>query len=175
MEFSLEFSKRLIEAAESLSQVKPVEPDTDRAILYLSLVSCEISIKALLEKAGYSLKEIKGMSHKFAKLKKALSTCDFKGDKKGSAAKLFAESPDKQVPYMTVGKLLDFEQEKASMFPNQVRYGSSIKNYPPTLMLKCAKKVNKWAFKNISFIKRKKKHQNESKHMRPAIIPKGHK
>lgn len=155
MEFSLEFSKRLIEAAENLSQMKPVEQDADRAILYLSLVSCEVSIKALLEEAGYSLSNIKKMSHKFSKLKKALADCDFKGDKKGSAARLFAKSPDKKVPKMTVGKLLDFEQEKASVFPNQVRYGSSVKNYPPTLMLACAKKVNKWAFKNISIIKRK--------------------
>jgi DNA-binding transcriptional MerR regulator len=72
--------------------------------LYLSLVSCEVSIKALLEEAGYSLKEIKKMSHKFSELNKALAGCDFKGDKKGSAASLFAKSPDRKIPKMTVVK-----------------------------------------------------------------------
>ena len=69
MEFSLDFSKRLIESAKYLEKNKPKEKEAGRAILYLSLVSCEISLKALLEKAGYPIKDLKHMSHDFSSLK----------------------------------------------------------------------------------------------------------
>lgn len=155
MEYSLKFSERLIEAAKCLAKQTPLKEDADRAILYLSLVSCEISIKALLEKAGYSVKHLKKRAHSFSKLKRDLGFCDFQG-KHSTGARLFSKSPDPKFKIMTVGKLLDFEETTASKYPNEIRYGDVIEHYPPDLMLKCAIEVNKWANKHIPIIKRKK-------------------
>ena len=51
-EYNLEFSKNLIEAAGFVLQKGEVSVDAKRTILYLSLLSCEITMKALLEKAS---------------------------------------------------------------------------------------------------------------------------
>ena len=76
MEYSLEFSQRLIEAANSFVDKEKAKDETGRAVVYLSLLSCEISLKALLEKAGYTIKEIKARSHDFSGLIKDLCFCD---------------------------------------------------------------------------------------------------
>jgi hypothetical protein len=79
MEYSLDFSERLIDAARSFSRKKNIDGETGRAILYLSLLSCEISLKALLEQAGFPLKKIKKRSHDFGGLIKDLCFCDLVG------------------------------------------------------------------------------------------------
>ncbi len=162
MEFSLDFSKRLIEAAEYLKKQntkkgKKVGKEAGRAILYLSLVSCEISIKALLEDAGYTTKELRKDSHSFVKLIKRLCSCDFKGKKKGTCAKLLSKSPSPKsnFAFMTVGKILGFEKETTSKYPNQIRYGKIIKHYPAALMLECAETVNEWVEEHMGKVKKK--------------------
>ena len=65
VEYSLQFSQRLIAAARSFLDKDKVDDETGRAVLYLSLLSCEISLKALLEQAGFSMKELKKRSHDF--------------------------------------------------------------------------------------------------------------
>ena len=52
MEYNIEFSGKLIEAAKVLQDSDSSNKESNRATLYLSLLSCEISLKALLEKAG---------------------------------------------------------------------------------------------------------------------------
>jgi len=161
MEFSLEFSKRMIEAAECLKcdNLTGGKPEAERAILYLCLISCEISIKALLEKAGYNvIPDIKNVSHSFKKLIKLLCTCDFKeGTIDGTAARLLSISATltpQQCP-TTVGHVLSFEETSASIYPNQIRYGEIVSHYPASLMLECAIAVHKWASEHIEMIKRK--------------------
>jgi hypothetical protein len=39
--------------------INEIEDEAGRAVLYLSLLSCEISLKAILEEAGYSIRELK--------------------------------------------------------------------------------------------------------------------
>jgi hypothetical protein len=160
MEYSLEFSKRLIEAAECLKKenLTKGKEDAGRAVLYLSLLSCEISIKAFLEKAGYSVKKLKKDSHSFEKLFKKLCSCEFKRKKLGTAAKLLAKSPSPHpgAKSWTVGKILGFEKTTASKYPNQIRYGKILKHYPAALMLECAVTVNAWAEENFGKFKIKK-------------------
>ena len=79
MEYSLELSQRLIDAARSFVDKGKVDDETGRAVLYLSLLSCEISLKAILEKAGYTIKELKKRSHNFSGLIKDLCLFDLVG------------------------------------------------------------------------------------------------
>ena len=88
MTFSLGFSERLIEAAESFFNIQNNSADeVARAVLYLSLLSCEISLKALLEQAGFPIKEIKKRSHDLEGLLEDVGTC-----------KLSNTGPSKSIP-----------------------------------------------------------------------------
>ncbi len=160
MEYSLEFSQRLIDAAKSFIKKDEVDDETGRAVLYLSLLSCEISLKALLEQAGYTIKELKKRSHNFIGLIEDLCHCDLQGtgiagSKPFSAAKLLSQEVDPNIGNGTVGALLKGEEKGASKYPNEIRYGELVRHFPPMLMLDCASKVVEWAREHIAIIKKR--------------------
>ncbi len=160
MEYSLQFSQRLIDAANSFLDKEKVDDETGRAVLYLSLLSCEISLKALLEQAGYTVKELKKRSHDFSGLIKDLCKCDLigtgvAGSKPHTGAKLLSQQVDPKIGNGTVGALLKGEEQGASKYPNEVRYGELVRHFPPMLMLNCASIVCVWCKKNMSKIKRR--------------------
>lgn len=160
MEYSLEFSQRLIDAAKSFIDKDKIDDETGRAVLYLSLLSCEISLKALLEQAGYTPKELKKRSHDFSGLIKYLCFCDLvgtgiAGSKPYTGATLLAQVVDPTIGNGTVGALLNGEEHGASKYPNEIRYGELVRHYPPLLMLDCASKVCEWARDNLAIIKKR--------------------
>lgn len=143
MEYSSEFAKRLIEAAEAFSVNSSTLNEADRTVLYLSCLSCEISLKALLENAGYSLKELKKISHNLSSLLNEVSSCKFAATGQ-KATSIRSKEVIQNTSNGTVGTLLTAEISGASQYPNEIRYGEIINHYPPKLMLNCAKIVNKW-------------------------------
>jgi hypothetical protein len=158
--YSLEFAKRLLEAAESFDVVKNDKDEVGRAILYLSLLSCEITLKALLEKAGFSVRELTKRSHDLRGLCKDICSCELTGpgfanSKPHSAASMLAKVVVKGTTNGTVGTLLSAENANASKFPNEIRYGELIKHFHPLDMLNCANIVAEWAAQNFNYIKRK--------------------
>ncbi|MFH1674248.1 MAG: hypothetical protein ABIF87_12595 [Pseudomonadota bacterium] len=160
MEYSLQFSQRLIDAARSFLDKEKVDDETGRAVLYLSLLSCEISLKALLEQAGYTIKELKKRSHDFSGLVKDLCQCDLintgiTGSKPYTGATLLSQEVDPNIGNGTVGALLKGEEQGASKYPNEIRYGELVRHFPPMLMLNCASIVCEWGKENISKIKRR--------------------
>jgi len=160
MEYSLEFSQRLIDAAKSFVDKDKIDDEAGRAVLYLSLLSCEISLKALLEKARYTVKELKKRSHDFSGLIEDICLCDLEGtgiagSKPHTGAELLAQVVDPNIRNGTVGALLKCEEQGASKYPNEIRYGELVRHFPPMLMLNCASKIFQWGRNNISIIKRK--------------------
>jgi hypothetical protein len=160
MEYNLDFSQRLIDAAKTFVDKGELGDEAGRAILYLSLLSCEVSLKAILEKAGYSTKELKKRSHDISGLLKDLCFCDLIGSgpasKPYSGAELLGEEVDPNYGNGTVGHLLSGEENGASKYPNEIRYGESVIHFPPLIMLNCASKVCDWVRENINIIKRRK-------------------
>lgn len=159
MEYSLDFAERLIEAAESFVGKENSNDEAGRTILYLSLLSCEISLKALLEKAGFSVKELKKRSHDLRGLTKDICCCELTGTGIGDskpffASRLLAQMVVPNTANGTVGTLLDGECVEASKYPNEIRYGELITHFHPLVMLDCAKVLAKWAADNINCIKR---------------------
>ena len=160
MKYSIEFGERLIEAADSFVTEKNPSDEVGRAVLYLSLLSCEISLKALLEKAGFSVKELKKRSHDLSGLVKDICCCELTGtgignSKPFSASRLLSEEVVPNTTNGTVGTLLNAESVGASKYPNEIRYGELITHFQPLVMLSCAKVLSKWAKENISCIKGK--------------------
>lgn len=160
MEYSIEFGERLIEAADSfVSDARPGD-EVGRTVLYLSLLSCEITLKALLEKAGFSVEELKKRSHNLCGLVKDICCCELTGTGIGnsklfSASKLLAQQVVINTSNGTVGTLLSAESVGASKYPNEIRYGELINHFQPLDMLSCAKVLSEWAKENMSCIKRK--------------------
>lgn len=160
MEYSVEFGERLIEAADSFNSRRNSSDEVGRTVLYLSLLSCEISLKALLETAGYSVKELKKRSHDLSGLVKDICCCELTNTGVGnskpfSASIILAQEVVSNTSNGTVGALLNSESVGASKYPNEIRYGELISHFQPLDMLSCAKVLSKWAKNNINYIKRK--------------------
>lgn len=150
MQYSLEFTKQLVEAADTLKGTGRNIEERKRAVLYLSLLSIEISLKYLLEKAGVFVKEIKKRRHDISALLLDLDGCEIEtrivSKKKfvpATGIRSLVVNP--AFAGATVGSLLEAELKGASKYPNEVRYGALPKHFPPDLMLECAFKVIEWA------------------------------
>ncbi len=150
MEYSLSFSTRLLEAGTSLKGSGQILEETDRAILYTSLVSIEIALKYLLEKAGVPVKKIRAQSHNIESLLNEIDKCEIlttigSEEKYVSASRIRSREVNPAFGGATIGNLLQGEAKGASKYPNEVRYGPIPRHYPSELMLECAEKVINWA------------------------------
>ena len=150
-EYSLGFSESLIVAAQYMLEDGIESEDAQRTVLYLSLLSCEITLKSLLEKAGMPIAEIKAHSHKLDKLLADLSTrCEVEEYGESSSRWRRATTIRSKTMYrngeqLTLGKLMEAEKEGTSKYPVQIRYGHSIRNYPPDAWLEAAKILHEYA------------------------------
>lgn len=143
MEYSLELSERLIESAEVIFHGSSEKEEAGRAILYLSCLSCEISLKALLESCGYMPDELKKHSHKLDDLLNVIGTCKITGTNQ-RATSIRSKEVVPNIANGTVGTLLDSSLSGGSVYPNEIRYGEVVTHFPPEAMLNCAKVVNSW-------------------------------
>lgn len=146
-EYNTGFSEKLIDAAQVIMGIGLDLVDAKRTVLYLSLLSCEIALKALLERAGKSVAEITRCSHDFKKLLDLFNTCQVEVDianghlKWVSAVRIRTVMVDPSYGNALLGNLLEAKDLGASQYPNQIRYGDSLKHYPPEIMLTAAKKT----------------------------------
>lgn len=151
MVYSIEFSKALLEsgryAASSLSDCA----DAQRAALYLALLSSELTLKALLERAGMTLGQIRPLSHRMTDLLKAIDKCtvdvqvNAMKTRRVQASRVRSISIQYGSAQSTVGRLLSLEFEGASVYPNQVRYGERLVHAPASAMLMVASVLLNWA------------------------------
>lgn len=158
-EYSLAFAQSLAATAQGLISDGIEEQDGQRTVLYLSLLSSEIALKALLEEAGVPVPDIKKRSHRLNVLLSDLGNCEVEvevapGSRHWvSAARLRAECIDPNFGNATVGTLLEAEEAGASQYPNQIRYGDVLKHYPAPLMARMAEAICVWASKYGSTIR----------------------
>lgn len=150
-EYSLKFAEHLVQAADALEAGAAPHVDRSRAILYLSLLSAEIALKALLERAGMPLKQIRACSHDLSKLLKEIGVCEVPLDPAAKSAKwiratgIRAKSIKVPGASSTVGVFLTSESKGASKYPNNVRYGNKLKHFPPHAALQGARVILEWA------------------------------
>ena len=150
MQYSVAFAQELIEAARVPQHRIAVYEEAKRAVLYLSLLSIEISLKYLLEKAGVPVTAIRKRSHDIESLLADLGDCEIQvgfGDevKWVSASHIRARIVNPQYTGATIGSLLEGESKGASKYPRQIRYGEDPHHFPPDVMLQCAAKLIEWA------------------------------
>ena len=157
--YSLKFSEKLIDAAKVVASEGLDAIDSKRAVLYLSLLACEIILKALLEQAGVPANKIRKRSHKLSELLLDLGSCKVKDDigsgtnRWVSARRLRSIEVDKNFSDATIGKIIEAESAGASTYPNKIRYGENPTHYDPELVLKAATLMAVWARKHWTSIR----------------------
>lgn len=160
-EYNIEFAGKLITAARVVASSDSDSVDAQRTVLYLSLLSCEISLKALLERAGFSVREITALSHNLRGLLDTVCRCEVNETIAGvttpmwvSAARVCAIPISVGGGESTVGTLLSLEEAGASRYPNQIRYGSTIVHAPCEAMLQAAEKIFPWVVAHLAAVRR---------------------
>jgi len=157
-EYNIEFAQQMSAASIALLSRSAHSIEADRAALYISLVACEVALKAALERAGKPLTKIRRHSHKLSKLLDEVSACTVlvqitpNNIKRVPASRIRSIVVDTNYADATIGKLLHCEKYGASEFPNEIRYGDSLKHFPSSVMAKLSEKVVEWVklhFDNI--------------------------
>lgn len=76
VEYNLGFSEKLADAAAGVVNDGLDNFDSCQTVLYLNLLSSEISLKVLLERAGRPVAQIWAHSHNLSALLQDLGTCE---------------------------------------------------------------------------------------------------
>jgi hypothetical protein len=127
--------------------------DAQRTVLYLSLLSTEITLKAMLERAGKPVPEIRVRSHRLAELLSDLGECEVEVEMTPGTKRYVSASRLRACPLKhgdgesTVGAVIDAESQGASTYPNQVRYGDVLRHFPAEVVAQMATKVSAFARK----------------------------
>ena len=150
-EYDLAFAARLADVASEVQQKEPHAYDARRLVAYLSRLSVEITLKSLLERAGTPLKDIKARSHNLRALLSDLGECEVQVEVApgilawSSAARLRAVTVDLGLAQVPIGELIAAEDNGASQYPNQIRYGETVIDMHPTLLASMATLAASWA------------------------------
>lgn len=150
-EYDIAFGERLAETARMVAGEGLSELDAQRTVLYLSLLSTEITLKAMLERAGMPVSAIRARSHRLAELLSGLGQCEMEVEiapgarRYVSATRIRATPLNQGSAQSTVGAVIDAENQGASIYPNQVRYGEVLRHFPAEVVVQMATKVSVFA------------------------------
>jgi hypothetical protein len=150
-EYDIAFGERLAETARMVATESVVELDAQRTVLYLGLLSTEITLKAMLERADRPVSDIRARSHRLAELLSDLDQCEIEvevapGTKRHvPASRLRAVHLSHGSAQSTVGAVVDAESQGASTYPNQVRYGEVLRHFPAGVVAQMATAVSAFA------------------------------
>jgi hypothetical protein len=150
-EYDLDFATKLAQVAGQVEEKDPWAYDARRVTLYLGRLSAEITLKALLEKAGVPQTKIRRHSHNLRTLLKNLGECEVEveihpGERCWvSASRVRAICIDLGFLQMPIGTIIDAEDQGASTYPNQIRYGEQVVDFDPHFVSSTALLLAKWA------------------------------
>lgn len=151
MEYDIDFAQRLAEIALRETEDDPHRYASRRVVAYTARLSMEITLKALLEKAGIPLDAIRRFSHRLSDLLKAFGKCEVAINQGlGNAAwmpavRVRATEFDFGGFKVPIGEIIDAENAGASRYPNEIRYGATVMDMHHALLARAAVCLNEWA------------------------------
>ena len=166
-EYNLGFSKYLVHSARLAGRnpADGVDPFfAEQTMTYLSLLSCEITLKAMLEKAEVKVPRIHNLDQLLDMLS---STCEVEVDindghlKRCPAVRMRAITIKSDGAESTVGKILEGWKvlengtREASNYPVEIRYGDRFKNVSVDALIQTAEAVISFAEENWDTIRQK--------------------
>jgi hypothetical protein len=144
--YSIDFAEKLASTAQDVITDGLIDFASVRTVIYLSLLSTEISLKAMLEKAGMNVKDIRNCSHDISKLMRALDCCKISVNSNiVSAGRLRSKNIAYPNTSKTVGAIVVTDPNTQSHYPNQLRYGDMFFSHPPEVMAEVASVVINFA------------------------------
>jgi hypothetical protein len=153
-QYDIEFAQKLAHIANLVVTDGTESIDAQRTVLYLSLLSTEIALKSMLEKAGTPVSKIRRRSHNLADLLTDLGRCKLRGQVEGqkaaSASSLRGCTLHQGEALVSVGTVIDAEHDGASQYPNEVRYGDRLRHYSPAVVAQMASRVVAFAHEHWS-------------------------
>ena len=159
-EYDIDFAAKLAKVADKVDEQDPWAYDARRVTIYLSRLSAELTMKALLEQAGVPIAEIRARSHNLRKLLEDIGKCEVEVEiAPGTrlwvpASRVRAVSIELGVAQVPIGAIIDAEDDGASQYPNQIRYGESYTDFDPSLVSQMALLLSEWAQTHWSSIRR---------------------
>ena len=154
VEYNIGFAERLIETCRFVRGEGTYDFEAAQVIAYLSFLSIELSLKAFLEQAGVSIKEIKKYSHNIDKLLDAVGKYEVELDlqdmrlefKKFIPATRLRDTPVQGGK--TVGELILKQVKEGSIYPNQIRYGTGFRSFGAGTLLALTSTVHQFVREN---------------------------
>lgn len=150
--YDVDFGKKLAETARSVLNNGADTQEDVRVVTYLSHLSAEISLKAMLERAGIDLAVIRNRSHSLEALLMDFPGCEIEVEIAPGCKSFISATCLRSIgiPYegcnTTVGRVLEPEKkERTSTYPNEIRYGEGLKHFPPAVLVGMANSVAEFA------------------------------
>ncbi len=162
-EYNLKFSEKLAEIAVKVDEEEPFAYVSRRATVYLSRLSAEISLKALLEQAGVPVRRIRGRSHNLSRLLKDVGKCEIEINltpetkKWVPASRVRSVTLDMDFVDIPIGALIEANDDRISKYPNEIRYGEKVVDFHPSMMSEMAVTLAKWAKEHSKTIRVRRK------------------
>lgn len=152
--FDINFSRKLAEVATTLINEEPDQLEARRTVIYLSRLSIELSLKALLERAGKPIALIRGHSHNLRSLLAEVDQCEMLVEVTPGqpiwvpASRLRSVDVSFMGHSITLGVVIEAENHGASVYPNEIRYGQNIRDIAPEALAPSAVTLSAWVNEN---------------------------
>lgn len=145
-EYNLDFAEAMARSSGLVLENSSIPEEAQRASLYMALVSMEVSLKYLLSKASISAPK----THDLEKLLMLVSKCTVEDEiamgtyKRVPASRIQTVTACEKYSNATLGHLLRTADLGVSRFPNEVRYGHTLKHFPASVMQKASMQLLSW-------------------------------
>lgn len=152
-EYDLDFAVKLAAVADQVEDGDPWAYDARRVAIYLARLSAEITLKALLEQAGVPISKIRRRSHNLRELLRDLDDCEVEVDSDSGPAWKSASIARETVAVdlgfvrISIGEIIDAEDQGASRYPNEIRYGEAVTDFNPAFVTAMASRLAELASK----------------------------
>ena len=152
--YDIQFANKLAEVSVTLIKEQPDQLEARRSVIYLSRLSIELSLKALLERAGKPVELIRKHSHNLRALLTEVDQCEVLAEVAPGRRLWVPASRLRSVDVsfighsITLGMVIEAENHGASVYPNEIRYGENIKDIVPEALAPAALRLSAWIQEN---------------------------
>jgi hypothetical protein len=146
-QYNIGFAERLIEIARFARGDGTYDFEAAQVVCYLTQLSLELSLKALLEQAGEPVNSIKQHSHRLDDLLTTVGRCEVRLDIVAGFQKYVPATRLRAIQVQgqeTVGALISKLAHECSQYPNEIRYGTGFYGLPADTLIELAGVVNRF-------------------------------
>lgn len=159
--YDLSFARKFSEIAGEAISREPDDVETRRVVAYMSRLSMELSLKAFLEKVNVPVEEIKKHGHDLRSLLKEVGKCEVEIEISPGTRRWVPATRIRAIEVLfqghppTLGVILAAEDHGASKYPNELRYGEMLKDFPPEALSRASEALVGWVGEHSTTARKK--------------------